>query len=640
MPQLITNNRPLKIRVDLTIVEHLGLNMYTTLPPVVSEIVANAWDADARLVEVTLPHGAIDERSELIVEDNGIGMSYDDIANRYLVIGRNRRKEEGKDKTASGRPVMGHKGIGKLSPFGVAKEVEVRSVRKRHAIAFLLDIDDMKAAKQGEYRPEKIEDRPVKERNHTRVVLRRLNRTNPIQVDLFRKHLARRFTVIGARHGFIVQVDGKPLKPADRALRDSCEYVFWEKPKMSTEVISTRLNPITGETEDLAVWGWIGTMPEPPSEDEGRGVAIIARGKLAQEPTLFDVSKVPQHALAYIVGELNADFLDITGRDRIATYRSSIVWESPEGEALKTWGADRIREIAKGWVEERRQEREKVVRRHPRFSEWYKGLKPRDRKHADRVIRAVSSLEDAPESKIRELTGFVIESFEFQSFKELVTDIVQVTEESAGKMIQLFHEWDVIEAREVLRISEGRLAAIEKLKLFTKKGAKEVPDVHELFADRPWLLQPGWTIVADEAHFSALLRKEFPNASLDGPDRRIDFVCLGEGDTLHVVELKRPGLKLKAHHLTQLESYVYFVREKLGTGKNAYRQAAGIIVTGDVNRSDYEVRGKLETLELNRMYAYSYADLISMAERTHKEIRNALSPKVPPAQWRAIIAKQ
>ncbi len=640
MPGLVTDDRPLAMKVDLTIVEHLGLNMYTTLPPVVSEMVANAWDADAKVVDVTLPSGSITDGSELVVKDDGIGMCYEDVMNRYLVIGRNRRKEEKSDTSPSGRPVMGHKGIGKLSPFGVAKEVCVRSVQDGCAIAFLMDIEKMKEAKSGDYHPVKIEDRAVNESSGTTVTLRSLNRSNAIQVDRFRKHLARRFTIIGSRYKFAVRVNGKPLAPADRALQESCEYVFWNRKEAEKETISTLTDPLTGVQEELQVWGWIGTMPEPPSEDEGRGVAIIARGKLAQEPTLFDVSKVSQYALAYIVGEVNADFMDVTGRDRIATHRSSLVWESPQGEALKQWGADRIREISAEWVDQRRKQREKVVRAHPRFGPWYTALKPRDKKHADRVIAAIASLEDVPSTKVEQLTSFVIESFEFQSFKELVGEIVNTTPEAAGKMIELFHEWDVIEAREVLRISEGRLASIEKLKLFVKTGAKEVPDVHELFAERPWLLQPGWTIVADEKSFSSLLKKAFPDAKLDVPNRRVDFLCLGEGDTLHVVELKRPGHKLQPRDLDQLERYVYFVRDKLGTGNHAYRHAAGIIVTGDVNRANYEVRGKLETLEKNRMYAYSYLDLVSTAERAHKDIRDALSSKVPPIQWRARIAQE
>jgi len=30
-------------------IQHLGISMYSTLPPVIGEVVANAWDADASL---------------------------------------------------------------------------------------------------------------------------------------------------------------------------------------------------------------------------------------------------------------------------------------------------------------------------------------------------------------------------------------------------------------------------------------------------------------------------------------------------------------------------------------------------------------------------------------------------------------
>ena len=42
-----TAKRPLTIKISLAALEHLGMNLYSTIPAVLSEIVANAWDADA-----------------------------------------------------------------------------------------------------------------------------------------------------------------------------------------------------------------------------------------------------------------------------------------------------------------------------------------------------------------------------------------------------------------------------------------------------------------------------------------------------------------------------------------------------------------------------------------------------------------
>ena len=46
--------RPLEMKINLSALEHLGINLYSTVPAVLSEIVANAGDADATLVDVEI----------------------------------------------------------------------------------------------------------------------------------------------------------------------------------------------------------------------------------------------------------------------------------------------------------------------------------------------------------------------------------------------------------------------------------------------------------------------------------------------------------------------------------------------------------------------------------------------------------
>ena len=35
------------MRLSLNVLDHLGLNLYSNIPAVISEVVANSWDADA-----------------------------------------------------------------------------------------------------------------------------------------------------------------------------------------------------------------------------------------------------------------------------------------------------------------------------------------------------------------------------------------------------------------------------------------------------------------------------------------------------------------------------------------------------------------------------------------------------------------
>ena len=98
-----------------TTIEHLGLKLYNFLPPVIGELISNAWDGDAEKVEVTLPKGKIIESSEVVVRDCGVhaGMDAESLQKEYLPIGRNTREELGRDTTQyKRRPLMGRKGIG------------------------------------------------------------------------------------------------------------------------------------------------------------------------------------------------------------------------------------------------------------------------------------------------------------------------------------------------------------------------------------------------------------------------------------------------------------------------------------------------------------------------------------------------
>ena len=85
-----TNGR-YEMSISLSVLDHLGLNLYSNTPAVISEVIANAWDADATRVEVMID---IDEAT-ITVTDNGHGMNVDDINKRYLRVGYRRRDEQG-----------------------------------------------------------------------------------------------------------------------------------------------------------------------------------------------------------------------------------------------------------------------------------------------------------------------------------------------------------------------------------------------------------------------------------------------------------------------------------------------------------------------------------------------------------------
>ncbi len=113
---------PYELTIDLQVLKHLGIGLYSNVPAVISEMVANAYDADA--TEVTI---VVDD-AKVLIDDNGLGMNVEDANKKFLTVGYDKRAS-GETKTLKFGLPMGRKGIGKLSAFAIANEVEVRSIK-------------------------------------------------------------------------------------------------------------------------------------------------------------------------------------------------------------------------------------------------------------------------------------------------------------------------------------------------------------------------------------------------------------------------------------------------------------------------------------------------------------------------------
>jgi hypothetical protein len=179
---------------DMNTIQHLGISMYSRLPPVLAELVANCWDADANEVTIELFDEDLSDK-KILVKDNGYGMNLDDINEKFLQIGRNRRISENTDKTPGGRKVIGRKGIGKLSIFGIAEEVIITTVRNSLKNQFRLSLPDIKKSGNKYFPDHYIDDEKTNEKEKTYVELRKIKRKSKFNVDSILMDLARRFLI-------------------------------------------------------------------------------------------------------------------------------------------------------------------------------------------------------------------------------------------------------------------------------------------------------------------------------------------------------------------------------------------------------------------------------------------------------------
>ena len=132
----------------------LGKNLYSNPWTAISELVANGIDAKAPTVHVLVD---MRDKAHAIVEifDSGSGMSFDDLSNKYTIIGRDKRKSidniEGK--------TLGRKGIGKLAALYLSPDYYLFTKNGEEKSAWRVSTmeyrdDDFPAMKRVEYNPD------------------------------------------------------------------------------------------------------------------------------------------------------------------------------------------------------------------------------------------------------------------------------------------------------------------------------------------------------------------------------------------------------------------------------------------------------------------------------------------------------
>ena len=554
--------RPLAIKISLAALEHLGMNLYSTIPAVLSEIVANAWDADAGRVLVTLGDG------EIAIEDDGVGMTRDQVIDRFLDVGFQRRKAMGA-RTAKNRRPMGRKGIGKLSSFSIAHVVTVYTTSGGERTGFRMDAQRIREQMRRERQNgqaesdgcpvEELDDWPDALNAGTRIVLTGLKHEADGRTTRgLRQRIARRFSVIGPRQGFAVLVDGECVSPSDRSYDQHVEYC-WTYGDDSGE-IQRRFSGLADNQpaaeralpgSDLNVAGWIGTVKKPNflKADDGDNLnrlAVFMRGKVAQEDLLSDFGMKEIFA-DYVVGEIHCDDLDQDDDEDIATSsRQALKYDDPRFAALRAFVHGELRFIAGQWTNLRNQQGAKVFCRDvPAVAEWLNALQGDTKKKAERWIGRLNVLPAEDEAK-RELLKASILAFESYRFREQLDFLGHVSNENVEILLQVFKEISDLERGYYGQIAKGRLRVVETLEEKLNADQKERV-IRDHVYENLWLLDPSWDVVegsqASERTITKAMQRTSRELSEEERRARIDIGYRTVAGSHVIIELKRASVR-------------------------------------------------------------------------------------------------
>ncbi len=382
------SEKKLKMTFDPNTIEHLGVRMYSTLPPVLAELVANAYDADANRVSLILNDSTEDK--EIIVEDDGEGMSFDEINDKFLRIGRNRRERDEIELTQKyGRKVIGKKGLGKLSFFGIAHEIRISTKKDGKENIFQMNWEDIKK-EQKEYEPKVIErDKSCKStKQGTTITLKRIQRKSDFSPEDLADSLSKMFIVdrnfkIEIRHN-----KDNPIPVTNERRHASLEKeIEWKIPDDLPDDYEDRDYYRTKEIKGCL----IAAKKPVPLGTNMRGITLFSRKKMVNQPESFSDGSASSFFFNYLTGWLEVDFIDDLKDDVITTNRQSLNWEHGEIQELRKHLRGLVNWLERNW----RKKRTKIVEDNTGINipTWFEKLPDDTRKRTKIIVKSLENSE-------------------------------------------------------------------------------------------------------------------------------------------------------------------------------------------------------------------------------------------------------
>lgn len=621
-------DHPYKMTIDLNVLNHLGINLYSNNPAVLAEAVANAWDADAEHVHINIDK----QNRTVVIEDDGHGMSADDINAKFLRIGFQRRKDTPLTPKHK-RPVMGRKGIGKLSLFSIADTIEVQSTKSDVRVGFTMSRPDIEKEIEnregsGTYYPEPLEEGEISITKGTRIRLRALRKGLTTTEKFLKRRIARRFTVIGAKHSFQVFVDGEEVGITDRHYFPKLQYV-WHYGKYGKDCASHCTEAEKKiDREETSFEGWIGTVKAAGQlKDDGESlnkILVMSRGKLVQEDILATLEEGGIYT-KYVIGEIQSDSLDDDNEEDMATTnRQALIEDDPRFTALKEDIAKELAFIRDRWTEYRNEGGKKAALENTAINEWFEELGNDDRRRATRLFGKINQMAvDRPEDRAVLFKHGVL-AFQHMKAKENLDELDKITAENVVELGRIFSTQDDLEATSYYQIVKGRIKVIQALADKVDDDALERTIQEHLF-EHLWLLDPSWERATGTQHMEKSVTSEFKKIDAILPkakEGRIDIKYQTSSGKHVIIELKRSNVVTSTVKLLdQVDRYRTALKEVLAHSGEDNPNIETICVVGK-SLQDWQNPGARreseDMLRVKGIRILTYSELIKNAEKAYQ----------------------
>lgn len=351
--------------ISLSILNHLGRNLYRSFITVLGEAISNSWDADAKKVWIYIDR----DNNTLVIKDDGLGMTENDFQNKFLKIGYSKRKDNA-TSTASGRPFIGRKGIGKLALLSCAKRITVLTKTvNTDLVGGVIDNsgldkaikDDVSANEYSLIEPSKgiIEKYNKDFSNGTIILFDEINDGIKNRIEYIRKLVALyfRFSLLDSSFSIILndnEIKLEELKelmdntqllwrinnPNDPYLRDYLEKQDTLKRKADLSIESSSINGFIASVEKPS-------MLKIRGSEEKVSIDLYVNGRLREKDILKHIPTA-RIVESYLYGQIHYNDLD-DENDRFTSSREGVVSDDPKFLNLLKEVEKLLKKIIEDW---------------------------------------------------------------------------------------------------------------------------------------------------------------------------------------------------------------------------------------------------------------------------------------------------
>jgi len=339
--------KPFQFEISLSVLNHLGRNLYRNFITVIAEAVSNSWDAEAQNVWIDIDK----EGNTFSIKDDGLGMTAEDFQEKFLKIGYSKRKD-GKKATDKGRPFIGAKGIGKLALLSCAKRVSIYS--KTAATGYVGGVIDNVELDKAIKSDNTADQYPLEQPDFGRIEqlqqghdhgtiivfdgMKEKLRSSPAHI---RKMLAMSFKFSLHDKAFKIFVDGTEVSEADLADLAGATEFLWIVNGYTDGYLTTLdklKSPAVPKTTELGIRGFLATVEKPrhlkiTGTDERATVDLIVNGRIREKNIL---RHIPTQRIveSYLYGQIHFDIMDREGTDPFTSSREGVVEDDIQFQSL------------------------------------------------------------------------------------------------------------------------------------------------------------------------------------------------------------------------------------------------------------------------------------------------------------------